>query len=153
MLLTNNDFFYLHNFLGNDWTFFNPDVDKIFAINTFDDGNEKYSKYNNEWYVIGNFNEKVCLLNTKEKIIIHSISQWKITKIDFIYTTEMMIQTKNLFSTLPDELKNDDFKLIENDVLNYIKKHCKHNIVDDYIDIGPEKSQPIKYCDICYTEF
>ena len=64
-----------------------------------------------------------------------------------------MIQTKNLFSTLPDELKNNDFRTIEFLISKYIKNHCKHNIVDDYIDLDPETSHPIKYCDICYTEF
>ena len=30
---------------------------------------------------------------------------------------------------------------------------CKHNIVDDYIDITPDKSMKIKYCDICFLTF
>lgn len=31
--------------------------------------------------------------------------------------------------------------------------HCEHNIVDDYIDILPEKSQQIKYCLKCSLTF
>jgi hypothetical protein len=30
---------------------------------------------------------------------------------------------------------------------------CKHNIVDDYIDITPDRSMKIKYCDICLMTF
>jgi hypothetical protein len=30
---------------------------------------------------------------------------------------------------------------------------CKHNIVDDYIDITPDRSMKIKYCDICLVTF
>ena len=31
--------------------------------------------------------------------------------------------------------------------------HCEHNIVDDYIDILPDKSQQIKYCLKCSLTF
>lgn len=153
MILTEEDFFYLRLQLHNEWSFFNPNIEELYAIHTFDDGNEKYKQFNNEWYIIGTWKEKVCLLNKQEKTIVYSISKWKTTKIDFIYTTDIMIQTKNLFSTLPDELKNNEFRTIEFLISKYIKNHCKHNIVDDYIDLEPEKSQQIKYCDICYTEF
>lgn len=31
----------------------------------------------------------------------------------------------------------------------HIRMHCKHDFVDDYIDISPECSQKITYCSIC----
>lgn len=35
----------------------------------------------------------------------------------------------------------------------YIKKLCNHDFEEDYIDIGPERSQKIVYCKICeYTK-
>lgn len=35
-----------------------------------------------------------------------------------------------------------------------LKNECCHNyIVNDYIDIGPERSMPINYCDRCYQTF
>lgn len=153
MLLKTEDFFHLKLRLHNEWRFFNPNIENVYAINTFDDGNESYEQYNNEWFIIGEWKEKVCLLNREKKIIVYSISTWKLTKIDFIYTNEVMIQTKNLFSTLPDELKNNEFQTIEFLISKYINNHCRHNIVNDYIDLTPDKSHPIKYCDICFTEF
>lgn len=33
------------------------------------------------------------------------------------------------------------------------KTECLHNIVDDYIDITPDRSMKIKYCDICMVTF
>lgn len=30
---------------------------------------------------------------------------------------------------------------------------CSHHIVDDYIDIDPDKSQQIFYCELCQTTF
>ena len=152
-MLTKEDFFNLRLQLHTEWSFFNPNIEEIYAINTFDDGNEKYKQCNNEWYLIGKWKEKLCLLNKHEKTFIYSISKWKTTKIDFIYATDIMMQTKSLFSTLPDELKNNDFKTIEFLISKFIKKNCKHHIVDDYIDLDPETSHPIKYCDICFTEF
>jgi hypothetical protein len=41
------------------------------------------------------------------------------------------------------------YKLIE----FYIDKNCTHNIVTDYIDITPEYSKQIDYCDICMKTF
>ena len=53
MILTEEDFFYLRLQLHNEWSFFNPNLEELYAINTFDDGNEKYKQFNNEWYIIG----------------------------------------------------------------------------------------------------
>ena len=30
---------------------------------------------------------------------------------------------------------------------------CSHNIIEDYIDIDPDKSKQIFYCDKCFTCF
>lgn len=34
-----------------------------------------------------------------------------------------------------------------------LEDECSHNIVDDYIDITPDRSMKIKYCDICMKTF
>ena len=56
-------------------------------INTFDDGNQIYKYIPNAWIIIGSkFNgQKVTLKNKiDEKIIINSISSWKLTPITSI---------------------------------------------------------------------
>ena len=58
---------------------YKPNEAKIYEINTFDDGNEKYQQFVNEWLMIGEWLGKVRLINREnKKIIIHSISRWKI---------------------------------------------------------------------------
>ncbi len=63
----------------SEWNLYKPNEDKIYEINTFDDGNEKYQQFVNEWLMIGEWLGKVRLINLEnKKIIIHSISRWKI---------------------------------------------------------------------------
>ena len=52
---------------------------KIYFINTFDDGNEKYKELTNEWTVTDLNNRGKCSLkNVHEDIEIKSISCWKV---------------------------------------------------------------------------
>ena len=56
-------------------------------INTFDDGNQIYKYIPNAWIIIGSqFNGQKVKLKNKidEKIIIKSISSWKLTPITSI---------------------------------------------------------------------
>ena len=63
----------------SEWNLYKPNEAEIYEINTFDDGNEKYQQFVNEWLMIGEWRGKVRLINReKQKIIIHSISRWKI---------------------------------------------------------------------------
>ena len=58
-------------------------------------------------------------------------------------------------------VKKNSYKTDQKKILNQIKElsritykqlYCKHNFIDDYIDIEPEKSQKITYCTLCeYT--
>jgi len=53
-------------------------------INTFDDGNDLYKYMPNAWIIIGSqFNGQKVKLKNKidEKVIINSISSWKLTPI------------------------------------------------------------------------
>ena len=36
---------------------------------------------------------------------------------------------------------------------NTLKSVCKHNYVQDYVDIDPDKGVSITYCDKCYQTF
>ena len=58
-------------------------------INTFDDGNDLFKYMPNAWIIIGSqFNGQKVRLKNKidEKIIINSISSWKLTPITSIPT-------------------------------------------------------------------
>ena len=63
----------------SEWNLYKPNETKIYEINTFDDGNEKYERLLNEWLIIGDWRGKVRLVNRENrKIIISSISRWKV---------------------------------------------------------------------------
>ncbi len=63
----------------SEWNLYKPTEAKVYAINTFDDGNEKYERLLNEWLIIGDWRGKVRLVNRENrKIIISSISRWKV---------------------------------------------------------------------------
>ena len=49
--------------------------------------------------------------------------------------------------------KNDEYKEILHYVEKYIKTHCKHEIIQDLIDIDPDRSKTIFYCKHCETTF
>lgn len=60
------------------WLHVTPDLDNPIQIRIFDDGNEKYKRYDNCWIVFGKWNGKVALFNGfDENVIIDSISEWK----------------------------------------------------------------------------
>lgn len=42
---------------------------------------------------------------------------------------------------------------LTNIVEQRIKSGCKHEYVEDYIDVDPERSQRICYCNKCYSCF
>lgn len=42
---------------------------------------------------------------------------------------------------------------LTNIVEQRIKSECKHDYVEDYIDVDPERSQRICYCNKCYSCF
>jgi hypothetical protein len=59
-------------------------------------------------------------------------------------------------------LNNNDILIADrgyysNDLINklniFLLKYCSHEIVEDYIDLTPEKSKYIKYCVNCMNTF
>jgi len=158
MYLNNEEIKVLKLFLSDEWNLYQPDLNNPLCVNIFDDGNQKYKSNTNIWYKVGDWKEKICLLNKDERVFIYSISSWKVSSIsmrsyEYQYVNDYMIRMKEIMSSLPDEYKNKDCQEIENKICNYLKKYCIHEIIDDYIDINPELSQPVKYCNKCYTEF
>lgn len=42
------------------------------------------------------------------------------------------------------------YQKILNQVYEYLHLHCKHSYVTDSIDIDPDRSETIRYCEKCY---
>jgi hypothetical protein len=64
-----------------------------------------------------------------------------------------MARLRDLIHETPNEYKHTHLREIENNLLEYIHEFCVHSIVQDSIDVSPEKSQTIYYCEICETDF
>jgi hypothetical protein len=85
----------------------------------------------------------------------------KMDHVDDDYSMDSFIYEKE--SNLDEYLKANNVTKPESpitvcdvDNLNTISSHtlhCHHNIVYDYIDLTPEKSMQIKYCDKCMETF
>lgn len=69
---------------------------------------------------------------------------------DDTHTIDNMIQTKHLLlSMLRDNEIDEILKLVD----QYLKKNCNHKIVNDLIDIDPDRSKSIQYCEHCLVTF
>ena len=84
---------------------------------------------------------------------------------------DSMIRVKITLEACPlamDTTRNDDpndkqhfrrclravaYRKILKDVNAYLFTHCKHDFVEDLIDIDPDRSQTIKYCNRCMLTF
>jgi len=54
---------------------------------------------------------------------------------------------------LPQKMQNQEYKTILKLMSEYIQNHCNHNVVSDLIDIDPDRSKTILYCDHCSKTF
>jgi hypothetical protein len=63
---------------------------------------------------------------------------------------KMIIARESLESS---KKMDTEYKKIYDLIQEYINIYCSHEIIEDYIDIFPEKSQKIKYCQKCFTNF
>lgn len=65
--------------IHEDWIFIFPNLNKLYEIDIFDDGNERFNIYDNTWVKFGEWRGKVALFNYYSRdIIIRSISEWKL---------------------------------------------------------------------------
>ena len=65
----------------------------------------------------------------------------------------VIVQAKGLLESIPDDNQNEEYKHIVMKIKNYITNRCPHHNVYDYIDINPECTKRIEYCEYCYTTF
>ena len=64
-----------------------------------------------------------------------------------------MIDAKNSLQRLDNELRFPEYVNICRQIETYLKKYCVHDIVEDEIDLTPDTSMRIKYCNICMCDF
>ena len=68
--------------MDSEWIFFTPNLQDIYEIYAYDDGNQSYEQYVNKWTINGKWRGKRALINIENPLIkISSISRWKIMRI------------------------------------------------------------------------
>jgi hypothetical protein len=66
-------------------------------------------------------------------------------------SANIIFQVKKILQQLIDEVASNEYKTEVAE--DYVDKNCLHNIVMDSIDIDPERSQIIYYCEKCEKTF
>lgn len=65
---------------------------------------------------------------------------------DILHMAEAKIHIERLASNK----RTPEYNAIISSINHYLKRNCKHeDIIQDYIDITPELTQKIKYCNHC----
>lgn len=78
-------------------------------------------------------------INNLEEIKLNEKTQDKI-----IYINEKIIYYKELIIFYKNKIKN---------ICNVLKAKCNHVLINDSIDISPNESQTIIYCELCESTF
>jgi len=66
---------------------------------------------------------------------------------------QCMIRVKEILDNDFKYKINEEYSEIVQMIENYVIKHCQHKIVRDLIDIDPDKSKTIFYCENCFQTF
>lgn len=66
---------------------------------------------------------------------------------------QCMIRVKEILDNDFKYKINDEYSKIYKLVEEYIVKHCHHEIINDLIDIDPDRSKSISYCEKCFHTF
>jgi hypothetical protein len=66
---------------------------------------------------------------------------------------DILLQVKRLLEELPEKEQKPEYTTVVKLVNDYITKRCNHYVVTDTIDIDPDRSKTIYYCEYCYTTF
>ena len=67
---------------------------------------------------------------------------------DFIYKLKFFLERE--VQSLKNELEDKTELLAE--IITFCKQTCEHEWIDDLIDIDPDKSKRIFYCQKCYLQ-
>lgn len=63
---------------------------------------------------------------------------------------ETMVRSKHILESIPIELQNSLYKDVLTQINSFIEKNCDHHYIYDLIDINPDYSRTIQYCEKCY---
>lgn len=66
---------------------------------------------------------------------------------------EAIQYARNRLLSVPIALRDEEYSNLCIQLQGYIKKHCKHTIITDLIDIDPDTSRTIQYCSKCMMTF
>ena len=69
------------------------------------------------------------------------------------HAIDRMILAKGNLDAVPLSTVDAEYIAIQTAISKYIKKHCKHNIVRDNIDLTLNKTRVIFYCEHCFECF
>lgn len=56
-------------------------------------------------------------------------------------------------NSLPEKNQSLEYKAIIESIKKYLNENCEHCIIEDDVDVGPESSKKIFYCETCYLTF
>ena len=65
------------------------------------------------------------------------------------YEVYVMLKVLSEMQMIPITIQTPEYFDILKRVTKYLHKHCKHDVVEDLIDIDPDRSKNISYCTIC----
>jgi hypothetical protein len=65
----------------------------------------------------------------------------------------IMVSIRNQMQRIPPKDHTPEYAAIYQSVQSYIRNHCNHRIIEDMVDIHPECSQTIYYCEYCESTF
>ena len=68
-------------------------------------------------------------------------------------TVQAMIYAKLSLQNIDEECRDSKYNEILQFIEEYIDAHCVHEIVHDLIDIDPDRSKSITYCEVCGKTF
>jgi len=66
---------------------------------------------------------------------------------------QCMVRAKEILNNDFKYKVNDDYSKIVQLIEEYVMKHCNHKMVRDLIDIDPDRSKSIVYCENCLHTF
>jgi hypothetical protein len=73
------------------------------------------------------------------------------TKMD--YHISLMRSARNQLLCIPISKQSPEYAAIFQSIQAYLRTNCAHHIIEDMVDIHPECSQTIYYCEYCEITF
>jgi len=64
-----------------------------------------------------------------------------------------MTKAKEWLEKVDRKYQDIEYNQILNYIIEYLKTNCPHNVIQDTIDITPDNSKTISYCEYCELSF